>query len=152
MPSLLPKSSMSHLGDHCIERELKAAAMNAEKNRNIQIDKQNRRETPRIQRLSAALSCPDLTHEKADFKVKKGSFKSATKTMRELSLSFANIESLESTQAVKDNGRRLSLGSSIDLIGDWANTITFSIFKHQKPEHTFALEAREHNGCQLVLM
>ena len=61
---MLCMTSLSRLGDACIERELEVAATNAEKNSNIQVNKPQMR-TPRIQRaVPAPPSPPTLPFEK----------------------------------------------------------------------------------------
>jgi hypothetical protein len=154
MPAVSRPSSLSLLGDSCIERELNVAATNAERNRSIPISKSPRRESSRSQR--ATPSPPEFMYEKVDSRAKKGTAEVSKKIEDKYQpLALVDQESMDtprSRDSRQDNGVGLSLGSIEDLIGNWANSIKDAIFRANEAKQSFAVETREHNGDQLVLM
>ncbi len=155
MPTILHPTfeSVSRLPDARIERELKVAAVNAEKNRSIQINKQQQREPPRFQRALPALpTLPELTVEKVDALTKTGAV-DVSKQLKDICFTLVDQDSLDMPESGRQvNDGEISMASIEDLIRNWANTITFFIFQQNKTKQSFVVETREHQGGQLVLM
>ncbi len=149
-PSSRPSSSSSLLRGSGIERELNVAATNAEKNRCIQVNESPSRKSLRLPRaMSAPPSASEFRPDKNERTTQKGIVENS-KTMKK-SISFTLVDQDCNPDSRQDGGG-LSLGVVEHLIGNLANTIKFSIFPQEESRPSLALETREHNGSQLVLM
>ncbi len=161
MPALSRPSSLSPLAESCIERELSVAAENAEKNRSIELNKEKRTETRRVQLSLSETTAFERASEKPDLFARNEIIELSGKSRNDCKHVLKIVEqgSLDSSHS-HDNSEKsqdyssgvFSLGTIEGLIGNWANAINFAIFQEQDTKQNWIIEIRANNGDQLVLM